>query len=129
MKEPAEIPETGVIHCDNPSCDYTLDNVKYADLHNHIHSECPKCGEVLITEQDYMSAMTMIETLRLINTLSPDELDILKQIVPGGDIEGFAQDQITTTDERKRVLFNSRSRKFEDIPDAETIPDSPETDV
>lgn len=71
----------------------------------------------------------MIETLRLINTLSPDELEILKQIVPGGDVEGFAQDQITTTDERKRVLFNSRSRKFEDIPDAETIPDSPETDV
>lgn len=129
MSEHVEVPETGVIKCDNPACDYELDNVKYAELHDHIHSECPKCGEILITEQDYMNAMTMIETLRLINTLSPEELEMLQMIVPGGNVPAFTRDQIITTDERQKVLFNSRTRNFEDITDAETIPDAPETEV
>ncbi len=129
MNKPVEIPEAGTIMCDNPKCDYTLDNVKFEDLHNHINSLCPKCAEVLVTNDDYVHVMALHETARLINTLSPEELEMLKAIVPEQDLMKFMHGQATNKDERLAVLFNSRTGKFDSVSDAEILPDTPETEV
>ncbi len=41
------------IKCDNPSCDYENLDLSINEYKDWIDKECPKCGEILLTESDY----------------------------------------------------------------------------
>jgi hypothetical protein len=58
------------IQCDNSKCDYTEDNVKHEDYKDWVDTPCPKCGENLLTEEDYQSSLKMIEAANALNVLA-----------------------------------------------------------
>ena len=49
------------VHCDY--CGHNIDNVPYAELGEFVNKPCPVCGEDLLTEQDYLSAMVLIAVI------------------------------------------------------------------
>ena len=70
--------------CDNPNCDFEDMSIKFSDYKNWINKPCPKCGDNLLTEEDYNEATKLINTVNLINSLTKEELAILESLV---DIE------------------------------------------
>lgn len=65
-----EITQENAIVCDNPNCDYAIENIeknKFTDVSVYVNKPCPKCGENLLTEKDYEIGL-MIE--KIINWLN-----------------------------------------------------------
>lgn len=62
------------IKCDNPNCDYTDDSVTLEQLESFIDKPCPKCGENLLTQQDYDNVIAVLEVQQMLNAMSPEEL-------------------------------------------------------
>lgn len=60
------------LKCDN--CDYRDDDVKFEDYEKSIGKPCPKCGESLLTQEDYDSVMKMSQVVDIINKFSDEEL-------------------------------------------------------
>lgn len=106
MKQHIDLKETGTIKCDEPGCDYKLEDVAYANLHEHVNSTCPKCGSVLVTNQDYMKVMSLIENVRLINSLSPDEMDMLKKSLTK-DVKDHVADQAAEAEKMNHYTFST----------------------
>jgi predicted nucleic-acid-binding Zn-ribbon protein len=47
--------QVGGIKCDNKTCDYHLDEVKFKNYDVWVNRPCPKCGSNLLTERDYVA--------------------------------------------------------------------------
>jgi hypothetical protein len=64
----------GGIQCDNPECDYLDLNVSVTDYHNWLNKPCPKCGENLLTQEDYDKVQAMLAIVNLVNQMDiPDD--------------------------------------------------------
>lgn len=71
MKKLIEITQEYSIVCDNKECDYKVinenshidgyDTIKYVDL------PCPKCGENLLTKEDYLQSIKILKVVNWIN--------------------------------------------------------------
>ena len=72
------------IKCDNPKCDYRDDSVKAEDYPGWINKPCPKCGENLLTEEDYNSTQMMHALADFMNSLTEEEI---AEIAKGVDLE------------------------------------------
>ena len=55
MKKNIEIKESGLV-CDNPKCDWKDETINYDSYKEWIDKPCPKCGENLLTKDDYKRA-------------------------------------------------------------------------
>ena len=59
------------VMCDNPNCDYKVINqtgqVDLEDLKKYINQPCPKCGENLLTQEDYDTTRRMLKMIGRIN--------------------------------------------------------------
>jgi hypothetical protein len=64
----------GGIKCDNPKCDFLDKDVAVADYPGWVNKPCPKCGENLLTEEDYNNTKLLLGMADLINGLTPEEL-------------------------------------------------------
>ncbi len=76
----------GGLKCDNIKCDYvdmSIPREKYID---YIDFPCPKCGESLLTREDYVNVLIMEDAVNCVNALASE------------DIEKYA------TDEEKKIL-------------------------
>lgn len=69
--------KSGGLQCDNESCDYVNMDIKTEDYPNWVNEPCPKCGENLLTEDDYMRSVALEETIKLMNSLSPEEFEAI----------------------------------------------------
>lgn len=69
MRKLIEKQQEFVIQCDNPKCDYTLpysdNNEEYLVL--FVNKPCPKCGENLLTELDFMQHQRFLKVVDFIN--------------------------------------------------------------
>ena len=76
MKKNIEYSVRG-IKCDNPECDYVDENVSYLDYPSWVNKPCPKCGENLLTEEDYLKVKSMVDLMDTLNLMDlpfdPDE--------------------------------------------------------
>lgn len=63
------------LKCDNKGCDFVDNTISFEDYPNWINKPCPKCGENLLTEQDYYTVKTMFDIANLINDSLPEELE------------------------------------------------------
>ena len=80
------------IKCDNPKCDYIDATVKFEEYPEWVNKACPKCGENLLTQEDYdfcLNADSMVENL--IDFL-PEEFDL--QLDAALAAEGISQDDL-----------------------------------
>ena len=71
-----EIEHEEGIRCDNPNCDFVDETVKLDDLEQWLNKPCPKCGENL-TEQDFINAIALRETIKVVNELTEDDIESL----------------------------------------------------
>jgi len=58
------------IICDNPKCDFTIENESKefdVDIKPYVNMPCPKCGENLLTEKDYNDSVQMVKAVKFIN--------------------------------------------------------------
>lgn len=55
------------IQCDNPKCDYLNGEVSIEDYEKWINKKCPKCGEILLTKEEYEIAKSIMNLTEHIN--------------------------------------------------------------
>lgn len=58
--------------CDNPHCDYKDDTIKSEDYAEYIGFPCPKCGESLLTQEDYEFTQKMKTLVDLMGEFLPE---------------------------------------------------------
>lgn len=81
-------PEGNGLECDNENCDWEDKTIKWSDAHNWIDKPCPKCGENLLTQDDYDQTNLLFETIDSLNLMSKDELVTL------GESLGLTKEEI-----------------------------------
>ena len=59
--------EISGLKCDNEKCDYTEESAKLKDYKLLIGTECPKCGENLLTQEDCDKAFRMVRYVSYFN--------------------------------------------------------------
>lgn len=80
MENKAELKVQG-LQCDNTLCDYVDMSILREDYEKYIDSPCPKCGENLLTLEDYNNVLILEEAVRLTNTMSEEQInEITKNI-------------------------------------------------
>jgi len=71
------------LHCDNEKCGYNL-TFEGEFRKELIGTKCPKCGENMLTEEDYEGALlikeTMVELPDIMNNLSKEQLEQLYEL-------------------------------------------------
>ena len=71
------------LKCDNPNCDYNDMTIPVQEYSAWVNKPCPKCGENLLTEEDYNMTMSFLEAAEIANGFTPEELEnITKSLSP-----------------------------------------------
>ena len=68
----------GGLQCDNLGCNWKDTNIKVSEYEDYLNAPCPKCGENILTEEDYFNAMKFISIVEFVNSLSDKELEDMK---------------------------------------------------
>ncbi len=76
MTENVEI-ISGGLKCDNPKCDWRDDTIAVDTYAQWVDKPCPKCGENLLTEEDYRNAQTLLSVAHLMNSMTKEEIELL----------------------------------------------------
>lgn len=53
--------------CDNPSCDWRDDTIKFKEYKKWINAPCPKCGQNVLTEHDMENALKLNFAIQIVN--------------------------------------------------------------
>ncbi len=70
MRKLIEIKQENLIECDNQNCDYVIVNQSSnpnKSIKQYINKPCPKCGENLLTEKDYLDSEKFMRVLNWMN--------------------------------------------------------------
>lgn len=68
------------IKCDNVNCDYIDKNVPVEDYHLWLNKRCPKCGSILLTQQDYDNIQLMLDFAKQFGPLMAQDNDSLAKV-------------------------------------------------
>lgn len=60
----------GGLKCDNPNCDFKDMSISTKDYKKYINCPCPKCGESLLTKEDYKSFRRIAMLVKVVNFIS-----------------------------------------------------------
>ena len=80
MENNLEIIENG-LQCDNKNCDWKDTTITFETYGDWLNKPCPKCGENVLTEEDFKNAEVIRISYQLINSLSRDDLNKLSSLV------------------------------------------------
>lgn len=80
MEKNVEITESG-LQCDNPNCDWTDVTVKFDDYRDWLNKPCPKCGDNVLTDEDYANAELLRKGIDRVNAMTAEELDAFNALV------------------------------------------------
>lgn len=75
------------LQCDNPSCDWTDKTITVETFKDWLNRPCPKCGQNLLTEEDFRNAETFRLAAEFINTLSKEDLKELSESIGDEQLE------------------------------------------
>ncbi len=73
MKKLIEVSQDKLIECDNPKCNYTINNICTDQLAvdtmllHYINKPCPICGENLLTKEDYIQSVKLTKIVNFLN--------------------------------------------------------------
>lgn len=87
MKNALELQILG-IKCDNKSCDYKNENVRYGEFEEWLNKPCPKCGETLLTEADLNSMKSLIKITAFLNKVLPKPKENEKKVTMDVEMNG-----------------------------------------
>ncbi len=78
MNKNIDIEESG-LQCDN--CDWKDASIIFDNYKEWINKPCPKCGENVLTEEDYKNSESMRKAIDIVNSLSSDELEKMNDMI------------------------------------------------
>lgn len=55
------------LKCDNPKCDWEDMSISLEDYPQQVNALCPKCGECILTEADYVAVQKIIKAVKFTN--------------------------------------------------------------
>ena len=91
-----EITEGGLV-CDNPSCSWEDKTITFSVMDAWVNEPCPKCGENVLTETDYATLKTVINTVNMVNKMSEDEIeDLYESTSHHKELEGITTVRVNT---------------------------------
>lgn len=70
MKNLIEVTQKNGIICDNPKCDFKIENETKdpkMDCSEYLNVGCPNCGENLLTEKDYLDYQRLLKIINWMN--------------------------------------------------------------
>ncbi|MFA9219865.1 MAG: hypothetical protein ACEQSL_01620 [Sediminibacterium sp.] len=69
MRKLIEKSQDSLITCDNPKCDFTIPYSEDMEAYTiiYLNQPCPKCGENLLTEQDYIQHERILKVVNWLN--------------------------------------------------------------
>lgn len=70
MKDALEM-SIGGLKCDNKDCDYVNMDIPTENYEQWVGAKCPKCGEILLTEEDYRNTKFLLGVVDLANKIFP----------------------------------------------------------
>jgi hypothetical protein len=76
------------LKCDNPKCDWSDQTILDSEARKWINAPCPKCGENLLTLEDYNNFEAMMSAIELMNSFSLEDLELLTKDI---DVEKLKQ--------------------------------------
>ncbi len=110
------------LKCDNEKCGY-VESVPMDKWMEYINKPCPKCGENLLTIEDYNNALQVMMMAGFINSLSPEEL---KEFADGVNVDDLPEDLASKLkelgEEDSAVMSISTHKKIE-ISDIKKVTD------
>jgi len=65
-----EVTQETLITCDNKTCDFKIENPTKdpnIDTAQYVNMPCPKCGENLLTYEDYATAARLLKSINWFN--------------------------------------------------------------
>jgi len=73
----------GGLVCDNPECDWEDMSIKVEDYEQYLNAPCPKCGENILTEEDYKGVVDLFKAVEVANQMTQEQLDeMVKNMSP-----------------------------------------------
>ena len=69
--------EASHIQCDNPGCDYIDTSATIDNLKDYVNKSCPKCGSILLTQEDFIQASIFHIASNAINNISEEDMGLL----------------------------------------------------
>ena len=109
MKNALEI-NIGGIKCDNPNCDFMDMSVKVEDYDKWLNKPCPKCGENLLTDDDYRNIQFLLGMEELANKIYPkieDNESIVKATI---NMNGTGDMNVAIDDNKKNNWYENKQR-------------------
>jgi len=67
MRKLIEKQQNSLVICDNPNCDYAVPYTDETELVSFINKPCPKCGNNLLTIEDYLQHRNLMKVINFIN--------------------------------------------------------------
>lgn len=86
------------IKCDNPKCDFKDMSVKLENYNEWVNKPCPKCGENLLTQEDFDNTMMLISLIDSINEILPERNENDKIVTASVEMNGTGDMDITIKD-------------------------------
>lgn len=81
-----EVTQSGGLQCDNPNCDWSDMTIPVSEYDKWVNKGCPKCGECVLTEDDFNKTNQLMSAINMINSMSPEQLDELSKHMDSDDI-------------------------------------------
>lgn len=81
-----EIESSGGLKCDNINCNWEDMSIPIEDYVNWVNKPCPECGDVVLTEDDFNKTNQIMNAIKTINSISPEELEKLSLGASDDDI-------------------------------------------
>jgi hypothetical protein len=65
----------GGLKCDNPACDWVDPTIQVEDYKDWLNAPCPKCGENVLTEEDFNNTMFLRSIVGLVNAIPEEKFE------------------------------------------------------
>lgn len=110
-----EITDMGGIKCDNENCDWEDMTIPVEDYQLWVTKGCPKCGEVVLTQEDVDNYEKFIKSVEVINSIEPSVLQEMYSKLSTDEIidlyETLKENGITQIDKDSWIVDSVKMRK------------------
>lgn len=65
---------TNGLMCDNEKCDWKDTTIPIEHFSNWVNASCPKCGEVVLTLEDFQSVVEVNTIVKMFNNMTEDQV-------------------------------------------------------
>jgi len=77
MDQHIELTDEGGIFCDNPACDWEDNTITREECKEWINRPCPKCGENVLTLEDYLQMELFLKSLEIVSNMTDEQIESL----------------------------------------------------